>query len=493
MDLSVEHSTKLGVSFHGGARADLGGQPNEPRSSAASTRSTRSAVARPTRQACRASRSACAVPASAGSQNLLGTGHHHPRVRRRSSTRSRPAATPTCSPRRTSSRPTTSPPRSTSARTSRCRPTSAVGLANLGALAGAAGAPARSARSAASAARRLRRILGAAPGRRHQDQGHPAHQRLERGAPRAHRGDLASAARRSATLGAVSITKRNAQTTVVVHDQQTVVIGGLMRDARRANASRRCPILGDIPVLGLLFRKLDQATRKTNLLLILTPYVIRDQNDLRTVFERKMQERQEFLDRYFVFSDQKHVRAAAATTRAPTACSKTFASRFWRSSERQRLEEDTQAAAIARARAQQPIELRWFPRRGCRSPVAERPLPLPPAWDSPRRPLASRPFNPPRRRGHRPQRQPPHPRRAPLLSRRHPKLLRHSRLRPDRGLRFRLSRRPPPRRKAPLLRAPRLVGGRDRRPVGPSLRRRARSKRAPWRGKAVGREGEISE
>jgi general secretion pathway protein D len=38
--------------------------------------------------------------------------------------------------------------------------------------------------------------------------------------------------------------------------------------------------------------------------LILTPHVIRDQTDLRRIFERKMQERQEFLDRYFVFSDQ---------------------------------------------------------------------------------------------------------------------------------------------------------------------------------------------
>jgi len=109
----------------------------------------------------------------------------------------------------------------------------------------------------------------------------------------------------SGTLGAVSITKRNAQTTVVVHDQQTVVIGGLMRDAV-TTSDKKIPILGDIPVLGFLFRSTERGKRKTNLLLILTPYVVRDQNDLRSVFERKMQERQEFLDRYFVFSDQKH-------------------------------------------------------------------------------------------------------------------------------------------------------------------------------------------
>ena len=58
-------------------------------------------------------------------------------------------------------------------------------------------------------------------------------------------------------------------------------------------------------MLGALFRSTTNKLTKTNLLLILTPYIIRDQNDLRAVFERKMQERQEFIDRYFVFSDEK--------------------------------------------------------------------------------------------------------------------------------------------------------------------------------------------
>jgi general secretion pathway protein D len=110
----------------------------------------------------------------------------------------------------------------------------------------------------------------------------------------------------SGALGAVSITKRTAKTTVVVDDQQTVVIGGLMRDAV-VRTKRKVPVLGDLPVLGFLFRHSETSTRKTNLLLILTPHVIHDQLDLRKIFERKMQERQEFLDRYFVFSGQDWV------------------------------------------------------------------------------------------------------------------------------------------------------------------------------------------
>jgi len=105
----------------------------------------------------------------------------------------------------------------------------------------------------------------------------------------------------SGTLGAVSIIKRTANTTVVVQDQQTVVIGGLMSDEYTTTRTK-VPVLGDLPLLGALFRTSDVQKRKKNLLLVLTPHVIRDQDDLRKIFERKMQERQEFLDRYMVFS-----------------------------------------------------------------------------------------------------------------------------------------------------------------------------------------------
>lgn len=107
----------------------------------------------------------------------------------------------------------------------------------------------------------------------------------------------------SGALGAVSITQRTANTTIVVDDQQTIVIGGLMRDDT-IKSKQKIPVLGDLPVLGFLFRNSKVQHRKANLLLILTPYVIRGQADLRKVFERKMQERQEFIDRYFVFESE---------------------------------------------------------------------------------------------------------------------------------------------------------------------------------------------
>lgn len=106
-------------------------------------------------------------------------------------------------------------------------------------------------------------------------------------------------------LGVVPIQQRIAKTQVLVRDQQTVVIGGLMRD-RVSTTEEKIPILGDIPIIGALFRRETRTTEKTNLLLFITPYIIRSPDDLRAIFERKMRERQEFLDRYFVFGDHDY-------------------------------------------------------------------------------------------------------------------------------------------------------------------------------------------
>ncbi|MBN2494030.1 MAG: type II secretion system secretin GspD [Deltaproteobacteria bacterium] len=93
-------------------------------------------------------------------------------------------------------------------------------------------------------------------------------------------------------------TKRSAKTVVVVKDQQTVVVGGLMRDKVDIGETK-VPVLGDIPVLGWFFRSKSTSKTKTNLLLFLTPYVIETQEDFRTIFERKIRERREFMERFY--------------------------------------------------------------------------------------------------------------------------------------------------------------------------------------------------
>jgi len=92
--------------------------------------------------------------------------------------------------------------------------------------------------------------------------------------------------------------KRTAKTTVVAKDQETVVLGGIMQD-RTIESVSKTPILGDIPIIGHLFREQSHQKIKTNLLLFLTPYIIKDPSDFRRIFERKLQERQQFVEEFY--------------------------------------------------------------------------------------------------------------------------------------------------------------------------------------------------
>lgn len=104
-------------------------------------------------------------------------------------------------------------------------------------------------------------------------------------------------ASRDAVLGPTTA-KRTAKTTVVAKDQETVVIGGIMQE-REIESISKVPFLGDIPLLGNLFRTRSTQKLKTNLLLFLTPYIIKDSSDFRRIFERKLKERQQFVEQFY--------------------------------------------------------------------------------------------------------------------------------------------------------------------------------------------------
>lgn len=75
-------------------------------------------------------------------------------------------------------------------------------------------------------------------------------------------------------------TIRTTETTVEVKDSQMIVTGGLIAD-NVTTASRGVPFLKDIPVLGHLFRRDDESRRRTNLLVFLTPRILKDHYDAR--------------------------------------------------------------------------------------------------------------------------------------------------------------------------------------------------------------------
>lgn len=91
---------------------------------------------------------------------------------------------------------------------------------------------------------------------------------------------------------------RGLKTVVVVDDQQTIVLGGLMRDRTTAGETK-VPFLGDIPILGYFFKQHNNQIEKVNLLLVLTPYIVSTPDDFQRIYERKMQESDEFAAQYY--------------------------------------------------------------------------------------------------------------------------------------------------------------------------------------------------
>jgi general secretion pathway protein D len=87
----------------------------------------------------------------------------------------------------------------------------------------------------------------------------------------------------------VSLSSRKVENTVVVFDQQTVVIGGLIGDEYRDTVNK-VPWLGDIPILGWGFKSTRRELQKVNLLVFLTPHVIRESEDLEYQSIRKREE-----------------------------------------------------------------------------------------------------------------------------------------------------------------------------------------------------------
>jgi general secretion pathway protein D len=100
-----------------------------------------------------------------------------------------------------------------------------------------------------------------------------------------------------ATAGFIT-SKRSADTTVVVKDNQTVVIGGLI-GATDTEVETKIPILGDLPIFGRIFRGKRVSSRKSNMLIFLTPHVIDDESDLEEVYRIKVAQRQEFIRRFY--------------------------------------------------------------------------------------------------------------------------------------------------------------------------------------------------
>lgn len=88
------------------------------------------------------------------------------------------------------------------------------------------------------------------------------------------------------SVAAPVINSRSADTVVVIPDGQTVVIGGLMEKAKTASDSK-VPLLGDIPVLGNLFKRKLKDDSRTELIIFLTPHIVKEPGQLAGLSSRE--------------------------------------------------------------------------------------------------------------------------------------------------------------------------------------------------------------
>jgi general secretion pathway protein D len=75
---------------------------------------------------------------------------------------------------------------------------------------------------------------------------------------------------------------RAIETNVLVDDGAIVVLGGLVQD-NVSNGTEKVPLLGDLPLIGGLFRYETRRQQKTNLMVFLRPFIVRDDSDMRGV------------------------------------------------------------------------------------------------------------------------------------------------------------------------------------------------------------------
>jgi cell division septation protein DedD len=98
-------------------------------------------------------------------------------------------------------------------------------------------------------------------------------------------------------------TKRTVENTVYVSDGEAVMVGGIISEVQNSSENK-VPWLGDIPILGWAFKSTGDSTRKINLIVILTPRIVRNPADLqrmtvenREEFRSGAGERIEFTDK----------------------------------------------------------------------------------------------------------------------------------------------------------------------------------------------------
>lgn len=98
--------------------------------------------------------------------------------------------------------------------------------------------------------------------------------------------------------GLPKINKRKTSQTLTVKNQQTVVVSGLVQSTEY-ETFQKIPLLGDIPIIGWLFRNSTTGSVRNNLVIFLTPHIIHGADDLAAVYQAKIKERDDFMQQVY--------------------------------------------------------------------------------------------------------------------------------------------------------------------------------------------------
>ncbi|MFN8847159.1 MAG: type II secretion system secretin GspD [Bdellovibrionales bacterium] len=96
---------------------------------------------------------------------------------------------------------------------------------------------------------------------------------------------------------ATIIGKREIKTNIVMRSEDTAALGGLTQD-QETEGETKVPVLGDIPVIGWLFKSREKKKNKSNLMVFLTPKIIRNPTDHAAVVGKSIDERTEFIKNF---------------------------------------------------------------------------------------------------------------------------------------------------------------------------------------------------
>jgi general secretion pathway protein D len=91
------------------------------------------------------------------------------------------------------------------------------------------------------------------------------------------------------SFNAPIVNQRQATTSVAVKDGETIILGGIIRNTVTATTNK-IPLLGDIPILGQIFRSTTKSKDKTELLVFLTPHVVTNDEDARRLRDQQIRE-----------------------------------------------------------------------------------------------------------------------------------------------------------------------------------------------------------